>query len=85
MGEFIEMASHVLDPFLPEIAPLAGDGLSSMAPEIIPRLAPVAGVYNSIISFRHASKFPTRTNGTLCDQGEAQHVHQLDRHLPNGG
>ena len=42
MGEFIEMASHVLDPFLPEIAPLAGDGLSSMAPEIIPRLAPVA-------------------------------------------
>ena len=22
MGEFIEMASHVLDPFLPEIAPL---------------------------------------------------------------
>ena len=45
MGEFlkgIEMAGHVLDPFLPELAPLAGDGLSSMAPEIIPRLAPVA-------------------------------------------
>jgi len=33
MGEFIEMASHVIDPFLPEIAPLAGEGLSSVAPD----------------------------------------------------
>ena len=34
----------------------------------------------------YASKFPPRASITApCDRGEAQQVHQLGRHLPNGG
>ena len=60
---------------------------------------PQGGCYSSLSSFcgdsvfwsfgerrTYASKFPsTRVNNAPCDQGEAQQVHQLGRHLPNGG